>query len=357
MSFGLKNAPLIYQSVINNCLWGFKKQKSIKIFLDFLGLDPAESQESGRGCPNDEVKGLTASMTVFQRYIDMPLPIGPVLGRSSYIDDIAHGAKTRNQRCEDLDTLLYRLLCPKESLENGRSHEISAEGIRATPKVAKGVMDLPFPKSHKGVLSFLGSLNYYHKFIEDFPVVAAVLYELSEAQTRQGRDLSRAHQSFELLKRKIVATPMLRHPDIPKPFVVIPHANRWAACAVIGQEHDEKIQRVRYTGRDLNDAELRYHIAEKVVVAILRALQVFRTILEGLQLIIYTRYYALKWSKSADGRCVPWGVTHSHWDIEIRKVQKDEDGLAAIMGAGITPREHLDEAVETLIPLKFGGLQ
>ncbi|OWZ06219.1 reverse transcriptase [Phytophthora megakarya] len=305
-------------------------------------------------------------MTVFQRNIPMPSHIGPVLGRSTYIDDIAHGAKTWNQLCDDLDALLYRLRywnisvsLPKSEIGKRSipylSLEISAEGIRATPKVPKGVMDLPFPKSHKGVLSFLGSLNYYHKFIEDFLVVAAVLYELSEDQMRQGRDISRAHESFELLKRKIVATPMLRHPDIQKPFVVIPHANRWVAGAVIGQEYNGRIQFVRYTGRVLNDAELRYHIAEKEVIAILKTLQVVWTILEGRQLIIYARYSVLKWvlqSKSADGRCVPWGVTLSHWDIEIRKVQKVEDGLAAIMGAGITPREHLDEAVETLIPLK-----
>ncbi|OWZ01464.1 hypothetical protein PHMEG_00027143 [Phytophthora megakarya] len=121
-------------------------------------------------------------MTVFKRSIPMPSYIGPVLGRCSYIDDIAHGAKTWNQLCEDLDTLLYRL-----------------QGIRATPKDANGVMELPFPKSRKGVLSYLVSQNYYHKFIEDFPVVAAVLYELSEDQIRPGRDLSRAHESFELL--------------------------------------------------------------------------------------------------------------------------------------------------------------
>ncbi|OWY95990.1 LOW QUALITY PROTEIN: hypothetical protein PHMEG_00033862 [Phytophthora megakarya] len=29
-------------------------------------------------------------------------------------------------------------------------------------------------------------------------------------------------------------------------------------------------------------------------------------------------------------------------DLEIRKVSRDEDGLAAIMGSGITSREHLD---------------
>ncbi|OWY90884.1 hypothetical protein PHMEG_00040784, partial [Phytophthora megakarya] len=32
--------------------------------------------------------------------------------------------------------------------------------------------------------------------------------------------------------------------------------------------------------------------------------------------------------------------------------QKDEDSLAAILGSGITPREHLDKVAETLIPAK-----
>ncbi|GMF55599.1 unnamed protein product [Phytophthora fragariaefolia] len=46
------------------------------------------------------------------------------------------------------------------------------------------------------------------------------------------------------------------------------------------------------------------------------------------------------------------GVILSHWDITVRKVQRDENALAAIMGAGITPREHLDEVAESLIPAK-----
>ncbi|OWZ16170.1 reverse transcriptase [Phytophthora megakarya] len=79
---------------------------------------------------------------------------------------------------------------------------------------------------------FLGSLNYYHKFIEDYPVIAASLYERSDDQRFV---LNKAVVVF--LKRKIVATPVLRHPDRSKPFVIIPHANPWAACAVMGQEH------------------------------------------------------------------------------------------------------------------------
>ncbi|POM79536.1 Hypothetical protein PHPALM_2770, partial [Phytophthora palmivora] len=36
----------------------------------------------------------------------------------------------------------------------------------------------------------------------------------------------------------------------------------------------------------------------------------------------------------------------------VELVQRDEDGLAAILGAGITPREYLDEVAENLIPAK-----
>ncbi|OWY96121.1 reverse transcriptase, partial [Phytophthora megakarya] len=233
------------------------------------------------------------------------------------------------------------------------SHELGAEGIRATPKIIKDIQEeLPFPSTLKGVQSFLGSLNYYHKFIEDYAVIAASLYELTDDQVRAGRHLSRAKESFEILKKKIVSTPLLRHPDRTKPFVIIPHANQWAACAVLGQMHDGLVQPVRFTGRVLSDTELKYHIAEKEVLAVMRVLHVFKNVIEGCPLIIYTRHSVLINSKTAEGRLVPWGVALSQYDLKIRKVSRDEDGLAAIMGAGITSREHLDEVAEILIPVK-----
>ncbi|OWZ10209.1 LOW QUALITY PROTEIN: hypothetical protein PHMEG_00016972 [Phytophthora megakarya] len=110
--------------------------------------------------------------------------------------------------------------------------------------------------------------------------------------------------------------------------------------------HDGLVQPIRFTGRVLNDAELKYHIAEKDVLAVMRVIHVFKNLIEGCPLIIYTRHSVLKWvinSKTAEGRL---------YDLEIRKVCRDEDGLAAIMGVGITPREHLDKVAEVLIPAK-----
>lgn len=93
-----------------------------------------------------------------------------------------HGAPTWDQLCEDLNTLLFSLRywnisvsLPKS--EFGKltipylSHEINAEGIRTTPKIAKSVQGLPFPSTLKGVQSFLGRLNYYIKSIEVLPVI------------------------------------------------------------------------------------------------------------------------------------------------------------------------------------------
>ncbi|KAE9013489.1 hypothetical protein PR001_g15397 [Phytophthora rubi] len=291
--------------------------------------------------------------------------MNPVLGRSSYIDDIAYGTETWDQLCLDLDRLLYRLRywgisvsLPKSEFGKKTisylSHEIGAEGIRAKPKIAKGVMGLPFPSTLKGVQSFLGSLNYYNKFIEDLPVVASVLYELTDEQIRAGRDLDRAKEAFEILKQKIVLTPLLRHPDKERPFVIIVHANPWAASAVLGQEYDGVIFPVRFTGRVLRDQELRYHPAEKEVVALTRVLRLFYTMLAGTKLIkVYTRHSVLKWiftSQSLEGRCEQWATRLSPWPLEIHKIKSDEDGLAAILGAGITPRDQLDKITENLIP-------
>ncbi|ETI56817.1 hypothetical protein F443_00786, partial [Phytophthora nicotianae P1569] len=327
--------------------------------LDYLKLEPqdtepsemqiADGDHSEQSYPENHVTPLTDQMTVFKRNIPAPPQMGPVLGRSSYIDDIAHGAPTWDQLCSDLDALLYRLRywnisvsLPKSEFGKRTipylSHEIGAEGIRAVPKIVKGIEELPFPKTLKGIQSFLGSLNYYHKFIEEYLVVAAVLYELTDEQIRAGRNLTQAKESFEILKRKIVS---------PRCFGIRTARGR--------QEHEGVIQPVRFAGRVRHDAELKYHIAEKEVLAVIRVLRTFKALIEGCPLVVYTRYSVLKWvirSKTADGRTVPWGVALSQYDLDIRKVQKDEDGLSAILGAGITPREHLDEIAESLIPAK-----
>ncbi|TYZ61624.1 hypothetical protein PybrP1_008404 [[Pythium] brassicae (nom. inval.)] len=68
----------------------------------------------------------------------------------------------------------------------------------------------------------------------------------------------------------------------------------------------------------------KYHDAEKEVLALLRVLNVFYTILTGQHVRVFMRYPTLN----------------------------DEDGLAAIVAASITPRERLDAVTVQLVPLR-----
>jgi ribonuclease HI len=366
MPFGLKNAPLIYPKMIDNALWGYVRlpphlEAEVEPeVMKALGLEvvsePAATQS--------ELEN--ANKTVFELNIPAPRCMGPVLQRSSYIDDIAYGAPTLDELLDVLDKLLYRLRywrisvsLPKSAFGKKSirylSHEVNEAGIIATPKIVKALRDMPFPTSLRGVQSFLGSLNYYNKFIEDYSVIASSLYELTDERIRASDSLDQAKRAFELLKSKILAPPLLKHPDRTKPYVVIPHANQWAVGAVLGQEHDGVIVPVRFTGRTLHDAELSYHPAEKEILALLRVLNVYYTLVAGQDLVVYTRFSSLKWiltSKSVQGRLLQWSALLSPWTMEVRRVDRDEDGLSAILAASITPREKLDEVAAGLAPMK-----
>ncbi|OWZ12982.1 reverse transcriptase, partial [Phytophthora megakarya] len=200
---------------------------------------------------------------------------------------IIYGAPSWNDLCKTLNALLYRLRYCNISVSLPKSefgvkkckylgHDISSDGIWASPKPAEKDLNLPLPKTQKGVQSFLGSLNYYAKFIEDLPVLAATLYETSDEQLRSGRDLEKPRHVFRILKDRLVSTPLLQHPDPGRQY----------------------------------------------------------------KILVYTRYSVLAWlfkSKTVDGRCLKWVVNLSPWDLDIRRGENDEDGFAAILGADITP--------------------
>ena len=58
---------------------------------------------------------------------------------------------------------------------------MSIDGLEAQPKSLKSLVNIPFPSTLRAMQSFLGSLNYYRHFIEDFAVYTAVSYELRES--------------------------------------------------------------------------------------------------------------------------------------------------------------------------------
>ncbi|KAG2775783.1 hypothetical protein PC129_g4804 [Phytophthora cactorum] len=115
----------------------------------------------------------------------------PVLERRWYIDDILVTADSWDSLCDKVGRLLNA--CDRWNLSTSvvksswgclrvdyLGHRVSADGLESHPKNLELLANLPFPRSLRSIQSFLGSLNYYSRFIDDFTFYALILYELRE---------------------------------------------------------------------------------------------------------------------------------------------------------------------------------
>ncbi|KAG3089764.1 hypothetical protein PI125_g17910 [Phytophthora idaei] len=137
----------------------------------------------------------------------------PVSNRRSFMDDICFGGVTFEDCLTTPDRLLSRFEECRISVSftksifiqsrvGFRSHEVSREGIKADVKKLAAILELEFPTTKRGMQSFLGALNYYGRFIQDFAVYGAALYQLKDEAFAPGGDLTTARRSFDALKKE-----------------------------------------------------------------------------------------------------------------------------------------------------------
>ncbi|OWZ12058.1 reverse transcriptase [Phytophthora megakarya] len=155
MPFGLKNAPQIYQRMVNNALYGFTR------------------------IPKSEAHG--SALDLFENVEPVDPGKQSVLGRRSYIDDILIPPTTGINYVIESKVYSKRVMSgicrssfwgmPKVEYLGDR---VSHNGPEANPKDLSALTDLAFPGSLRAMQSFLGSLNYYSRFIEDYVIYASV---------------------------------------------------------------------------------------------------------------------------------------------------------------------------------------
>ena len=161
---------------------------------------------------------------------------------------------------------------------------ISHNLVKMDPAKIAGVADWPTPTTKKEVQSFLGFINFYRRFIEDFSHHARPLFDLTKNDS-EFRWLSEEQSVFKVLRDRITSAPILALLDNSTPFRVEADSSDFATGAVLSQQstEDGKWHPVAFLSKSLSPVERNYEIHDKEMLAIIRALEEWRHFLEGAE--------------------------------------------------------------------------
>lgn len=186
------------------------------------------------------------------------------------------------------------------------------------------------------VRSFLGLCSYYRRFIRDCASEAKPLHRLIE-KGRKFQWTKEAQDAFEILRNRLISAPILSLPDISKPFILDTDASNWSIGAVLSQEIDGKERVIAYASSTLSNAEKRYCVTRKELLAVVHFIKHYRHYLYGRRFLLRTDHGSLRWLlkfKNPEGQLARWLEVISTYDMTIEhrpgKKHGNADALSRI---------------------------
>eukprot|EP00111_Clytia_hemisphaerica_P016400 TCONS_00048555-protein len=248
---------------------------------------------------------------------------------SIFIDDIIIHSKTFEEHLEHIQIVFQRLREAGLKMKrkkchfcvptlNFLGHEVSAEGIKPKVDNVRKLLDAKKPTTTKQVQAFLGLTGYYRRFVPGYSEIARPLYKCVP-KFQWGEEQNKA---WTTLIEKLTNPPLLEFPNFNKEFVLNTDASGLAIGYVLSQTSDgEKPLPIRYGGRVLKDAEIRYTITEKELLSLVYAIRDCTQYLEGRFFTVYTDHqpltHALRF-RDVSGRLSRWAVLLQQYTFEIR---------------------------------------
>jgi hypothetical protein len=173
-------------------------------------------------------------------------------------------------------------------------HKISEKEIEVDKAKIEVIEQLFPPTNVKGIHSFLGHAGFYRRFIQNFSQIAQPLTHLL-AKDAPFVFTEECLQSFHTLKKALIFAPVIQPPDWHLPFEIICDASDYAVGAMLGQSKYRKHYTISYASKTLNEPQLNYATTEKELLAVVFAIEKFRSYLVGTKVIVYTDHATLKY--------------------------------------------------------------
>jgi len=241
MFFGMTNSPATFQTMMNDIFRDLIAEGIMVVYLDDILIFTRMEEE--------HAKAIRQVLQVLQE----------------------HKLFLHLEKCEFCKERIEYL--GLVILEN----EVSMDPVKVT-----GVREWPTPENKTDIQAFLGFVNFYRRFIQDFSAKARPLFDLTHSEQVWAWS-GKEQTAFEDLKTAVTTAPVLMSPQDSEPFRVEADSSDFATGAVLSQQSttDGKWHPVAFYSKSLSSVERNYEIHNKEMLAIIRALEEWRHFLEG----------------------------------------------------------------------------
>ena len=165
---------------------------------------------------------------------------------------------------------------------------MSDKGVFPEPSKVDEVVNFFTCSCASDVKSFLGIASFFIKFMPNFSVYAACLFDL----LKKGRNFvwsDDCQKSFDYIKAKVRDPALLVHPLFDRSFVIQCDASDKAIGFMLAQRHNDQLRPpIMFGGRVLTDVEQRYATIDKELLACYFPLKLCEIYILGYDFVVYT---------------------------------------------------------------------
>jgi hypothetical protein len=278
--------------------------------------------------------GVSSAPAIFQRTVESL--VGNIPGVVCYLDDILIAGQTEAEHVDRLTEVLQRLGNAGLRLKREKcvfmvpeveyiGHKLSAEGVAPLSEKIEAIQKVPVPRNVSDLQTYLGLLNYYHRFLPNVSGILAPLHEL----LRKGvvwRWGNRQQTAFEASKRLLQSDRVLVHYQSDQELVVNCDSSGFGVGAVLSHRLSDGSERpISFASRSLSTAEKNYSALDREALAVMFAVRKFHRYLMGRKFSIVTDHKPLIFLFSevkstpqmSSARRLRWSLELGAYDYQI----------------------------------------
>ena len=285
--------------------------------------------------------GLCNAPAIFERLMDRVLQGLRRFHCLVYLDDIISFGSTFDDALASLTLILERLKSYVLQLKSAKchlfqssvpflGHIVGRQGLERDPAKIADVKSWPVPDCLKSVRQFLGFVGYYRRFIPKFADVATPLVTLTGKDVPFVWDRS-CSSTFNTLRDALIHAPILAFPTETGQYILDTDASNFGLGGVLSQIQGDVERVVAYCSRALRPSQRCYCATKREMLAAVAMCTQFRSYLRGAKFTLRTDHKSLVWLhrfKDTEGMMVRWLHALQQFQFSIIHQPGDDHGNA-----------------------------